>query len=119
MTERRCVKCGAPKSNHPYRHVFVAESLFDGGRMSELEARVERAEKERDEWKAASTKHHPNPADHRYWEGRYRDEVAENRELQAKLCNAETELARLRTALNKIAKHDLQAIAIHALKGTD
>ena len=28
------------------------------------------------EWKAAATRHHPNPADFRYWEGRYRDEKA-------------------------------------------
>ncbi|HBD90228.1 MAG: hypothetical protein A2092_15770 [Rhodobacteraceae bacterium GWE1_64_9] len=54
------------------------------------EARAERAEAERDaamakiarltveleDWKAAATRHHPNPADHRYWEGRYRDEKA-------------------------------------------
>lgn len=40
---------------------------------------------ERDEWKEASAKHHPNPADHRYWEGRYRDEKAENAALRKRV----------------------------------
>lgn len=31
---------------------------------------------ERDEWKAAAEARHANPADFRYWEGRYRDEKA-------------------------------------------
>lgn len=35
---------------------------------------IERLTKERDEWKEAANRHHPNPADYRYWEGRYRDE---------------------------------------------
>lgn len=37
--------------------------------------------------------HHPNPADYRYWEGRYRDEAAANGELVA-------EIERLRSALS-------------------
>lgn len=27
--------------------------------------------------------HHPNPADYRYWEGRYRDEAEKNKKLVA------------------------------------
>lgn len=30
-----------------------------------------------EEWKEAAQRHHPNPADYRYWEGRYRDEKSQ------------------------------------------
>lgn len=39
-----------------------------------LRAQLAEARADRDEWKKAATARHPNPADHRYWEGRYRDE---------------------------------------------
>ena len=38
-----------------------------------------------EEWRAAATRHHPNPADFRYWEGRYRDEKARADALDAKM----------------------------------
>jgi len=40
------------------------------------------------EWKEAATRHHSNPGDHRYWEGRYRDEKAENERLREEFTNA-------------------------------
>ncbi len=58
-----------------------------------LAARLAEVEAERDEWKSASTRHHPNPADHRYWEGRYRDEKA----------RADTAEAERDTALAQVA----------------
>ncbi len=45
-------------------------------KVTHVEAEVARVTAERDEWQSASTAHHPNPADHSYWEGRYRDEKA-------------------------------------------
>lgn len=51
--------------------------------MEKLRLALDAMTAERDEWKAAATKNHPNPADHRYWEGRYRDENATNERLTA------------------------------------
>jgi hypothetical protein len=57
--------------------------------MDRLLACAVKAERERDEARAAATARHANPADWRYWEGRYRDEAAE--------------VERLREALRKIS----------------
>ncbi len=48
-----------------------------------LRASLAAAEKEWDDWKAAATAHHPNPADYRYWEGRYRDEAVRAEKAEA------------------------------------
>lgn len=64
-------------------------------------ARADRAGAERDEWKQASTRHHPNPADHRYWEGRYRDE-------KARADAAETRVAVLEGALRDMVPSELK-----------
>lgn len=44
--------------------------------LTAAQAEIARLTAELEDWKAAATRHHPNPADHRYWEGRYRDEKA-------------------------------------------
>ena len=46
-------------------------------------AEIARLQAEVEHWKGAATARHPNPADHRYWEGRYRDEAAEVERLRA------------------------------------
>ena len=50
----------------------------DAARISELEADNKRLH-------AQLERMHPNPADYRYWEGRYRDEVADNNRLREAL----------------------------------
>jgi hypothetical protein len=59
------------------------EMLHEGRRIDR--ARAEAAERERDEARAAATARHANPADWRYWEGRYRDEAADAARLREAL----------------------------------
>jgi hypothetical protein len=49
---------------------------IDNTDIEQAADRIEALTAERDEWKEAATSRHPNPADHRYWEGRYPDEKA-------------------------------------------
>lgn len=44
---------------------------------------------ERDEWKAAAEARHANPADFRYWEGRYRGEKARAEAAEARVAELE------------------------------
>ena len=68
-----------------------------------LLARAEKAEAERDEWKASAQRHHPNPVDFRYWEGRYRDERAERDALQAEADSLTRANRKMRAQLVEIA----------------
>jgi regulator of protease activity HflC (stomatin/prohibitin superfamily) len=55
-----------------------------------------------EEWKEAAQRHHPNPADFRYWEGRYRDEKA-----RAETARAEGKAEGLReAALRVVSRKD-------------
>jgi len=72
---------------------------------------------ERDEWKAAAQRHHPNPADFRYWEGRYRDEKARAEAAEKAYVEqfdkreaAETELAALKAELAGAKMHVAEMI---------
>ncbi|MHC2298196.1 hypothetical protein [Rhizobium mongolense] len=56
--------------NRDSRHLKMAYAMDDAADLiTSLRANIDRLTS--------------NPADHRYWEGRYRDEKAENEELQA------------------------------------
>jgi hypothetical protein len=57
-------------------------------RIQELKVQLAKVTAERDDWKEASARHHPNPADYRYWEGRYRDEKARVETAEALLAVA-------------------------------
>lgn len=48
--------------------------------------------------------HSPNPADHRYWEGRYRDEAAEVDRLKAEVERLRSALAAEREECAKVAE---------------
>jgi len=74
-----------------------------------LERHIADLSNQLEEWKTAATRHHPNPADFRYWEGRYRDEkvradAAETilGSLQAENDNLRYQLAEAEAALDSI-----------------
>lgn len=61
---------------------------------------------ERDEWKEAATGRHPNPADFRYWEGRYRDERVRAEAAEAKLARAITALEECRDEIDQYVRNE-------------